>query len=84
MNGLMRRTKARKQRQKYKRKKTRSKVCEYFFEFLFKCGETTISVYLYSSVRIIPSLIHSSSHAFDISSHRLQFTRRAFPVSDVT
>ncbi len=32
--SLMRRTKARKQRQKYKRKKTRSKVYEYFFEFL--------------------------------------------------
>ncbi len=40
--------------QSYKRKKTRSKVCEYFF----------------------PS--------FDISSHRLQFTRHTFPVTDVT
>ncbi len=34
VNGLMRRIKPRKQRQKYKRKKTRSKVFEYFFEFL--------------------------------------------------
>ncbi len=32
----------------------------------FKCGETNVSVYLYSSVRIIPSPIHSSSHAFHL------------------
>ncbi len=46
----------------------------------FKCGETNVSVYLYSSVRIIPSPIHSGSHAF----HLLMFTRCAFPVTDVT
>ncbi len=46
----------------------------------FKCGETNISVYLYSSIRIIPSPIHSSSHAFRfciflLTGCRLQKTR---------
>ncbi len=35
-----------------------------FLWIYFKCGETNVSVYLYSSIRIIPSPIHSSSHAF--------------------
>ncbi len=90
MNGLMRCTKARKQRQKYKRKKTRSKVCEYFFEFLLSVERLTLVFTCTVAVRIILSPIHSSSHAFSLLIFLLigcslhDDLIRAFPVTDVT
>ncbi len=67
--------KAKKTKTKVQKKENKEQSMWIFLWISFKCGETNVSVYLYSRVRIIP---------FDISSHRLQFTRRAFPVTDVT
>ncbi len=51
------------ERQENKSTKERKQGAKYV-NISLKCGETTVSVYLYSSIRIIPSPIHSSSHAF--------------------
>ncbi len=53
----------------HKAKKTKTKERKQGAKYVnisFKCGETNVSVYLYSSIRIIPSPIHSSSHAFSL------------------
>ncbi len=56
--------KAKKTKTKVQKKENREQSMWIFLWISFKCGETNVSVYLYSSIRIIPSPIHSSSHAF--------------------
>ncbi len=56
--------KAKKTKTKVQKKENKEQSMCIFLWIYFKCGETNVSVYLYSSIRIIPSPIHPSSHAF--------------------
>ncbi len=72
--------KGKKTKTKVQNKENKEQSMLIFLWISFKCGETNISVYLYSSIIIIPSPIHSSSHAFRfcrflLTGCRLQKTR---------
>ncbi len=53
-----------KKRQKYKKENKEQRMWKYLFEFIFKCGKTNVSVYLYSNVRIIVIPYPICSHTF--------------------